>query len=167
MKVTSLKDLEAYIYSGVILPLKELVIDMPGQSSPMSDPGGGSYMLSVSRNVPNREFQHNYQRREAEANATWLVILNGPEGGEILAEYQKQGHTVRIYRGAFNLNSKILQNKLEEAFRNHTPFTGVTLVSGRHIEAVPRRVLTFSDRIEYPESDRIEDPEGDEEAIVF
>ena len=83
MKVTSLKDMESYIYSRVVLPLKELDVDSLNISSPMTDGQGRNIELSViPEETGHVRYDHNFMRDEARNSALkWLMHVIGVISG--------------------------------------------------------------------------------------
>lgn len=129
MKVTSLKDVESYIYSTVILPLKNLNVDSLDSSSPIQDSQGHVLALGLTRETVSGDWNHNYQRDTARENAKWLVYLEGGHGNFVVADYDPMKRNVRVYEPPFRqLGLQILRNKLAAAFRDNTPFNTVRLV---------------------------------------
>lgn len=130
MKITGLKDMESYIYSKVILPLKELDVQGLAVETPMHDDKGTNYELLIVREETGHvRFAHNFQRNEAQANAKHLIILRYMHGSRVLADYDSRTHNVTVYEGAFEPSKgRLLMNKLVEAFNQYTPFTKVKVI---------------------------------------
>lgn len=131
MKVTSLKDMESYIYSSVILPLKDLDVQLHN-SSPITANNGNILEFSVGRERLDGDFDHNYQRDAARDQLRWLVTLRDGYSSFIVADYETKRHVVRIYKEAFDQFEKggMLYNKLIEAFGKYTPFGDIKYVGG-------------------------------------
>lgn len=130
MKVTSLKDVDSYIYSSVVLPLKELDVDGLAISSPMTTRRGQPIKLQVTREeTGHRRYDHNYQRDEARNSALHLIWYKFGYNQGVLADYDSRKHNVRVYAPAFRDvdDGKFLMNKLLQAFGNYTPFTNVSI----------------------------------------
>jgi hypothetical protein len=138
MKVTSLKDVESYIYSTVILPLKGLQIDGLNQSSPIRGDRGRDWKLGLIREDVQGEFAHNYERDDAREQAWWLVTLSDGARTSIIADYDPRRHNVTIFKGSTGSwkGINILLNKLDEAFRRNTPFDKVKVVDDKRSVAV-------------------------------
>lgn len=132
MKITGLKDMESYIYSKVILPLKELDIKGLEIKSPMHDGDEKYYELLLSREETGHvRFAHTYLRHETEANALHLIKLRYANSLQILADYDSRTHEVKIYEPAFTPSKgQLLMNKLIEAFNHYTPFTNIRIIKG-------------------------------------
>jgi len=130
MKVTSLKDVESYIYFSVIVHLKDLQLPEPirVETPVFSDHGPVEFRLTREKLVGN--FQHNFQRHRAKTDAKHLVIIRTGLTNQIAADYDPITKDVNIYPEAFNIGrgTKILLNKLVEAFNQNTPFRKVTMV---------------------------------------
>lgn len=128
---TTLKDMESYIYSTVILPLKELDVGGLGIASPIVDTRGNTVDLFTGREeVGHRSYDHNFQRDEARNSALELVWHRYRNHDGVLADYDRRRHNVVIYTPEFNniKGGKLLMNKLLQAFNYHAPFNKVTLV---------------------------------------
>lgn len=138
MKVTSLKDVENYIYSVVILPLKDLGVEELSHQSPIMGKDGNAWQLGLARESIQGEFQHNYERDSAREGARWLVNLRAEGKRIVLADYQPRRHTVTMYQREVGTikGANILFNKLEEAFRRYTPFDKVKVLPERRGDAV-------------------------------
>lgn len=128
MKVKSLKDLEAYIYAQVILPLKDLQAPSINLGSPMSD-GDMRIELHVWRpEIDYGQHRRDYQRRIARSKQPYIVSVDiGYGERRNVAEYNPRGHSVVIYKQSLRGVSSggVLLGKLEEAFKTNTPFTKV------------------------------------------
>lgn len=135
MKVTSLKDMESYIYSGVILPLKGLEIEPLSLSSPITDNNGAVYfeVFTEDRGEPT---QHNYQREEARRNAKWLIAVADRVKSMVVADYETHRHEVHIYEPAFSQfnGGAFIKGKLIEAFGKYEPFGKVILVNALYAD---------------------------------
>lgn len=126
MKVTNLKDVETYIYSSVILPLKSLNVPSLEYPSPIKGENGNVWQLSTRLAPVNREFRRNYQRTQALRRADWQVILYNGSRPYIIATYNPKNHWVKLYERPFRkLMAKLLMAKIQEAFNKNTPFTKV------------------------------------------
>lgn len=130
MKVTSLKDMESYIYSTVILPLKELDVEGFSVRSPMTHPNGKRIDLFVNREETGHlRHEHNFQREEWRNAALHLIWFKMGYDMRVLADYDHRKHKVRVYKPAFSrLQTNLLMNKLIEAFNMYTPFNGVEVL---------------------------------------
>lgn len=128
MKVQSLKSLETYIYSQVILPLKNLQVPNINLDSPLRNRSGEPLQLNVSRmEIDYSQYRRDYQRRIARQKQPFIVTIDSLINRRKIAEYNPKGHSVIIFRDAMRdvTNSGILLGKLEEAFKTNTPFTKV------------------------------------------
>lgn len=130
MRVTSLKELDNYIYSSVVIPLKGLVIDPLTYNSPIEDNGGRRVSFEIVREEVMGDFHHNFQRNDAREKAKWLVLMRCNHRGYVVADYEPRRHAVRVYAPSFAMAglSPIIKNKLTEAFRNNAPFGKVSVV---------------------------------------
>jgi hypothetical protein len=132
MKVTSLKDMDNYIYSTVVLPLKELDVDGLSSVSPITDDNGRQAQFHVgNEDIHNVRYAHNFQREEAQRSTLRLVFLKYNRTTIIVADYNPKKHNVNIYTPQLETieGGKLILNKLIHAFENHTPFTRVELQS--------------------------------------
>lgn len=130
MKVTSLRDMESYLFLNVILPLKKLNVEAGSTSSPITTDNGEQIQFAIQKESIMNGYDHNYQRDEARRLAKDLIVLSDSHTASIVADYESKRHTVRIYRPAFDnfTGGKFLCNKLVEAFESNTPFTKVTVL---------------------------------------
>lgn len=130
MKVTSLKELESYIYSSVILPLSGLDIDPLNFSTPITNDRGFEITFSIMTERVHGDFQHNFQRDDARNRAKKLVIVtvNDMEGF-IAADFDRHTKDVTVYRPALREAGcrPFIINKFADAFRRHTAFHKVTM----------------------------------------
>lgn len=126
MKVTSFKDVETYIYSSVILPLKQLnVPDLPFPT-PMRGDDGQEWSLMVRPQPLFGNFRRNYQRTQAQRRADMQVILFTGSKEYVVAQYNRKNKWVKVYQRAFmRLAAMPIYGKLFEAFQKNTPFAKV------------------------------------------
>jgi len=133
VKATSLKDMESYIYSAVMIPLKSLDMEPMWLTSPLIDKAGYPIEFTVQRErVSRNHFDHNYQAEEARLHAKMLVFIHHKGRVNVAADYSKRRHNVRIYPEAFAKieRGSLLLNKFREAFETHSPFNQVVQKRG-------------------------------------
>lgn len=129
MKVTSLKDVETYLYTSVVLPLKNIQAPELNFPSPITGKDGNSWSLQLQREPLERRYRRNYQRDRAQNNRRWQVILSTPSKMYLVAEYSHKTHWVRLYEEPFRkLNSMPLLGQLYKVFHENTPFTKVIMM---------------------------------------
>lgn len=145
MKLNSLKSLESYIYLSVILPLKGLTLGRIDSQSPALGHHGGYFSLEIGlESIDRSRYAHNYQREQASNRAKYLIYLSDGHHRAIVADYSEKTKEVSIFKDAFSgwVDAHIIDVKLEEAFRTHTPFSKVSIVKGsRSSSANPRDIL--------------------------
>lgn len=126
MKVTSLRDVETYIYSSVIVPLKEMNVPPLDFATPIRGEADREWLLSVRQQPLNRDYRRNYQRTQAQRSRDWQVILFTGQREYVVATYNRKQHWVKIYERPFKiLKAMPLMGKLYEGFYQNTPFTKV------------------------------------------
>lgn len=128
-----MKKLEAYLYSQVIMPLKEI----GNEGYPVKR---GNYpFITVSKE--ERSYRHNYQRIAGEAKAKRWVLLRGDEPDEYdiltvshrIASYQPKTHRVTLYDYLKGREEKDILNSLEQMFRRSAPFTKIERVKSKPV----------------------------------
>lgn len=161
MKVTSLKDVETYLYTSVVLPLKNrdgLSLTCP---SPIFGKNGNPWNMEVIQpQVPRG--RHNYERDFNQVIEPFLVYLHGAtDKPQILAQYNPKTKAVEIYEHPFKLlNAMPLLGKLHQMFNSHAPFGRVSIRKRRPVQRVQNRPSNA------PHIDWEEDEEGyDDEDI--
>lgn len=127
MKVTSFKDVETYLYSSVIAPLKKLNTNLSGVESPLRSTNGEKvWTLQVVPEPPIRSYRRQYQRMQARRKANLQVVLYTGTREYVVAMYNPKHHWVKVYERPFRvLKATPLMGKLYEAFQNNTPFSKV------------------------------------------
>lgn len=123
MKVTSFRDVETYIYSSVIIPLKQLNIPDLQFPSPIRGENGEDWQFSVRSQPINRDYRRNYQRTQAMRRANQQVMLFAEGREYVVAMYHPRQKWVKIYKRPFHsLKAVPLMGKLYEAFYTNSPF---------------------------------------------
>lgn len=124
MRVTSFKDVETYLYSSVVVPLKKLSTNLSEVKSPItSNDGKREWTIQVLPEPPARRYRRQYQRMQASRNANLQVILFTGKREYVVATYNPRHHWVKVYERPFRvLHATPLMGKLYEAFQNNTPF---------------------------------------------
>lgn len=127
MKVRSLKDVETYIYTTLILPLKNLNLPELQYDSPIRDGVDSLWQFRLERTpTMGSDFRRNFQRDRAENNREWWFVLY--RGGEktVVGEYNRRSHWVKLWDEPFKESGAMLVfGKLLEAVETNTPFTKV------------------------------------------
>lgn len=156
MKVTSLKDMDSYIYSKVVLPLKDLDVDGLIISSPMIRENRYVELYVNDEETGHISYSHQYQREEARMNTMKLVMLRYGNSRHVLADYNTKTHAVNVYASPFEAleSGKMLMNRLIQAFNNYTPFTRVTIKdTARTIYANIEQPPVAEDNDDYDDSE--------------
>lgn len=127
MKVTSFKDVETYLYSSVIIPLKRLNVRPLDFPSPITSSNGKKvWQLRVESELPRRNYRRNYQNTQARRRANQQVILWTGQHEYVVAMYNPHNHWVKVYERPFKiLKATPLMGKMYEVFSKNTPFTKV------------------------------------------
>lgn len=123
MKVTALRDVETYIYSSVIMPLKGLAVPDLHFPSPIRGENGEEWQFQVRQERLHRDYRRNYQRTQAQRLANWEVVLfaNGKE--YVVAHFNPRVKWVKMYERPFRvLKAMPIMGKLYEGFYQNTPF---------------------------------------------
>lgn len=130
----SLKDLEHYIYSSVVLPLSDLDLPSLGVSSPLVNKRGEALEFFITTERVTGDFHYNYQRDKARLMANRLVMVGRLyQGGEhVVAEYDERKRSVIVYPEAIQMAGlpRIVTNKLINSLMTHEPFCSVREASG-------------------------------------
>lgn len=164
MKVTSLKDVETYLYSSVLVPLKQLRgVDFAYQS-PLAGDAGDIWTVGTDQEQVRR-VRHNYERDWIQERAPWVIRLFTDNGEKqyIVGQYDPKTHAVILYETPFKLlRAMPLLGKFHQMFSTHPPFTDVSIRKRRK----PARVKSQS-RAAAPDNDWPEDEEeGYDEADI-
>lgn len=127
MKVTRLKDVETYLYTSIVLPLKGLntvEIDYP---SPISGKDGEPWVFHLRRApLQAQRLPRQYQRERAQRNRDWEIYLNIGQRRIHVGDYDIRSHVVRLYESPFKeMKAMILFGKLHQVFMENTPFSKV------------------------------------------
>lgn len=126
MKVTSFKDVETYIYSSVIMPLKALNVPSLDIPSPIRGNRDREWSFQVRQAPLTREFRRNYQRTQAQRRSNMQVVLFTGSAEYVVASYNRKQHWVKIYERPFRvLKAMPLLGKLYEGFYQNTPFSKI------------------------------------------
>lgn len=125
MKVTSIKELEKYIYSSVIVPIKGLR-SYPYYASPITGDRGEAWELTVDSDMEQSNYRRNYQRTQASRNANKKIVLMVNGVVYVVATYHIKRKWVKLYKRPFKrLNANLLMNKLYSAFYDNAPFVKI------------------------------------------
>ena len=131
MKVTSLRDVEAYIYSSVVLPLKKLNVEYLEIQSPIRDETGQVWQLSLNQTPITGNFRRRYQRTQAERKRNWNICLTTGRETFVVGEYNIKNHWVKLYEAPFRkVNAIMLLGKLHDVLNRNTPFTKIIVLQG-------------------------------------
>lgn len=167
MKVTSLRDMENYIYSSVILPLKNLNVPDLDLPSPIKGENGNFWSLQVQREPLLREYRRNYQRTQAIRNSNFQVVLYNGTSEYVLATYHPKQHWVKLYQKPFRkLNAMMLLSKIHQALYQNEPFTKIMMETEapRRRQARRRSRDSVSRRMsDYYDGPMLADDDGPEE----
>ena len=128
IQVTSLKDVETYLYTSVVLPLKGLRVDSLHFPSPISDKRGYNWSFELQRMPVLHQFAHQYEREQAERERNWGIFLNTGRRSYEVGEYHPKKHWVKLYKDPFDeVGAKLIFSKLVEVLSTNTPFTDVKI----------------------------------------
>jgi hypothetical protein len=132
VKLTSIKELDNYIYSSIILPLKGLDVPPVVSSSPMEMMANIFLHFEIRREEIRGDFQHNFQREAARELAGFLVVALVGYNGYIAAHYDQHRHRVTVWPEALTKLGapKLVVNRFTTAFEEHTPFDKVETAAG-------------------------------------
>lgn len=126
MKVSSLKQLENYLYSYMIAPLKELVVDFR-VDSPLKSPKGHPWHIVIKR-TPVGGWRRNYQRDRMLVERDYQIMIETHTGTFLLGTYFLKGRRVELYKEPFMLlRASILMASIQNMLDTHTPFTKVVI----------------------------------------
>lgn len=133
MKVTSLKEVENYLYASLLAPLKGLAINME-MPSPIRGNDGKSWYIECGR-TSIQNYRRNYQRDRALGKRDYLMILIAGKERHIIGKYFPKGRFIELYKEPFReLHAGILMGKIHHMFNTHTPFTKITIKDSAPIE---------------------------------
>lgn len=165
MKVTSFRDVETYLYSSVILPLKGMNVRPLDFPSPISSIDGKRvWELRVMPEPQHRVFRRNYQNTQARRNANQQVVLWTGTAEYVIATYQPRNHWVKVYERPFKtLKATPLMGKLYEVFSKNTPFTKIISELDPPVQGIMRDRRGRAIDMEAPEAPYDDDTEGYEE----
>ena len=125
MKVTSLSELDDYLYSSVIAPLKGLNTNLSIQSPIAHE--GRAWWLELTRTAVGN-FRRNFQRDRAMEQRDYLILLITPNARYIVGKFFIKGRSVELYKKPFkDLNASIVLGRLHHMFDTHKPFTKITI----------------------------------------
>jgi hypothetical protein len=126
MKVTSLKEVENYLYASLLAPLKGLVVNME-IPSPLKGNDGRNWHIEYGR-TRIQNYRRNYQRDRAMEKRDYLMILIAGNQRHIIGKYFPKGRFVELYKEPFReLHAGILMGKIHHMFNTHAPFTKITI----------------------------------------
>ena len=133
LKLKSHKDLDRYIYSEVIVPMKKMHLPTLNISSPVQYRDYPVQLTVHASEVSYANLRHNYERRIARDKAKTLVSMTVGGYSYTVAEYDSaKSHSVRIFQGDLNRRGHaelgVVISRLEKMFKMHTPFTKVTVL---------------------------------------
>jgi len=132
VKIKSFRELETYIYTSIILPLKDLNLPALNYSSPLLTDEGDRWEFFLQKTPVRGEFRRNYQRSLAQQNRNWQIVLKAGEGSYpvIVGEYNLRSHWVKLWQEPFKRSGAMpVFGKLYEALDTNTPFTKVLVES--------------------------------------
>ncbi len=142
MKVTSFKDVETYLYTSIILPLKNLQAPELEFGSPIRGDYGEPWILMLERTPAGRRYRRNIE----------IQLNTGDNKNHILATYNIRNHNLYLYEQPFRvLNALPLLGKMHDMFNRTTPFNKIILEDA-YIIPKPRRQRgeTFTEASEAP-----------------
>lgn len=139
MKITSLRDVENYIFYGVVVPLKKLEMDTISIDSPLIDSSGRQWTFKVVQERLSGRYTRNYQRDRARLKLKDLVLISNGYEEYVIADYDPRRHNVNIYHEILrDTFGNMVLNKIWQLFESNTPFTKIKLVDGyRDMQAPP------------------------------
>lgn len=153
MKVTSFKDVETYLYTSVIMPLKGLNAPEFEFGSPIQGDNGVYWTLLLERSPLERRYRRNYQNERAERNRNWEIQLHtGENKNHVLATYDINNHNIYLYKQPFRILDAIpLMGKMHDMFSRTQPFNNIMIEDAVPVPK-PRRQRgeTFRDAEEAP-----------------
>lgn len=136
MRVTSFKDVEAYIFSRLVLPFKGLTLPELEVNSPLSGKDGTSWHLSLYQAEVSSSYRRNYQRTQARVNRNWfigLIHLPNSYTPTVLGEISIRNSWVRLYEQPFrDIGAMPLLGKMYDVFDRDTHFSKVLVESTNH-----------------------------------
>lgn len=139
MKPASFKEIETYLYTSIVLPLKGLAVQELRYPSPLIGEDNQAWELETILTPVRLRYRRNYQRTQAERRRNyWIVLKIGDRPNRrriVLGEYHIKYHTVKLYQQAFSEVGAIpLMGKMLDIFQTNSPFTKVTIESGEYPE---------------------------------
>ncbi len=129
-KLTDSKQLKLYLYSQVVVPLKDVIVDFTSINSPIKDKSGAMWFVEVSQEPMTERVRFNYQRdRQAQRpNSVILLRKDGSYERVLLAYYSKRGREVTLFEQGFKkADMPYLLNKFHEVFSENEPFSKVNI----------------------------------------
>lgn len=166
MRITTFKDLEGYLYSRVVLPIRQLNVPEMDFGSPMTGDKGEAWTIRLDR-APTRSFRRQGPRRRAARYSDYLIKLRVGEDNivdYILASYNVSNHNVVMYEHPFKLLKAMpLFGKMHDVFTRHTPFNKIRVDSfPPRYRPTRERAFVNPEAPEYP----FDDDEGYEEEDI-
>lgn len=139
MRPASFKEIETYLYTSIVLPLKGLSVQELRYPSPLVGNDGERWELQAVLTPTRLNYRRNYQRTQAERRRNWWIIVKIGEREHrrtlVLGEYHNKYHTVKLYQQAFSeLDAIPLMGKMLDVLQTNSPFTKVTVESGEYPE---------------------------------
>lgn len=141
MKVTSSKELETYIYSSVVLPLKGLNLPELHSPTPLTDDAGIAWYFMLKRTPIRPSYRRNYQREIANAKRNyWITFGSRGMPSQVIGEYNIKNHWVKLWEKPFrDINAMPIFSKLWNTLDNNTPFTKIIVITGNSMPVIPNR----------------------------
>lgn len=134
MKLTTLKDLETYLYSAVVLPLRGIRGISLEYDSPIKGSNGELWSLTLDREAV-RGHRRQGPRRRAERSSAYLVRLNTNTDSYVVAKYNIRNHNIVLYEQPFKvLKAMILFGKMHDVFVRYEPFNKIAI---KHVYREP------------------------------
>lgn len=131
MKKISTKDVEVYLYSSVILPLKALDVERFSYPSPFVDKAGFEATISIGTPIIDRsEYTYRYERELAHNGRPKVVICHYRGKAYVLAEYSPKRKVIEVFEHTFEKKlpyGRLMFRKLVEAFEQAHPFSRVKI----------------------------------------
>lgn len=167
MKVTSLKDVETYLYSSVIIPLKQLNVRQLDFPSPISSNDGRKlWTFRIAPEPPRRRYRRNYQNTLAQRRANLQILLSTGNREYVVATYNSKTHWIKVYERPFKtLGATPILGKLYEILNKNTPFTKIISELDPPTEGVYRN--RHGETTIAEESPDYDDNEGYDEEIGY
>lgn len=137
MKDLKSNQMENYLYSSVVIPLKGLKVKKLYTSSPLVSPNGRTISFHINHDVG--VFRRNYQRDRARHSGDKKIILFDQYEEYICGRYTKHNHKVEFYSDVFKqfkLNYTL--SKLCSLINGTSPFGKVKIKPLAPVERVAR-----------------------------